>query len=44
MKEKGEEGEEEEEAAAGRVGWVARGEYVSLLLSERPAAIGSYLL
>ena len=27
----------------GRVGWVARGEYVRLLLKARPA-IGSYML
>lgn len=33
----------EEESATGRLGWVARGEYVRLLLRTRPA-IGSYLL
>lgn len=32
-----------EERATGRVGWVARVEYVRLLLRARPA-IGSYLL
>lgn len=35
--------EKGEERAAGRVTWVARGEYVRLLLRTRPA-IGSYLL